>query len=125
MSNKMAELTDYDIFLSYARSDREKARLIFDALGGQGWSVFMDEDIPNATRWEEYLLDQLDQVPCVFVLWSPAARKSEWVIKEAEASLKRGVLVHATLDGKPPPGDFSVYQANDLSGWRGDEDHAE
>lgn len=117
----MAEVKGYDVFLSYSRVDRDRARLIFEELGRMGWAVFMDEDIPNAKRWEAHLIDQLDRAPCVLVLWSPSARESEWVLKEAEESLKRGVLVHATLDGAPPPGQFSKFQANDLSAWVGEE----
>ena len=40
-----------DIFLSYAREDREKAERLAKALEGQGWSVFWDrETLPGAVR---------------------------------------------------------------------------
>ena len=122
---KASQDIPYDIFLSYARHDKEQAQLVFDALGRQGWSVFMDKEIPNAERWEQYLKQQLGQVPCVLVLWSPAARESSWVQLEASVGRERQVLVHVTLDGKMPPGDFSGLQANNLSTWDGRGDDPE
>jgi hypothetical protein len=113
------------IFLSYAREERAKARMIFEALGYHGWNVFMDEDIPNMERWERYLSKKLDTVRCVLVLWSSAARTSDWVLKEAESGRKRDILVHASLDGEPPPGAFAHFQANNLAGWNGERDNPE
>jgi hypothetical protein len=113
------------IFLSYARKERRKARMIFDSLGYQGWNVFMDEDIPNAERWEQYISQKLERVRCVLVLWSPDARKSDWVLKEAGAGLRRQMLVHASLDGEPPPGKFSIFQASNLAEWNGEKDNPE
>jgi hypothetical protein len=115
----------YDIFLSYARRDKERAEFVFHALGRQGWSIFMDKEIPNAERWEQYLKKQLEEVPCVLVLWSPAARDSSWVQLEASAARERRILVHGMPDGKAPPGDFSGLQANDLSSWDGRGDDPE
>jgi hypothetical protein len=115
----------HDIFLSYAREDKQRAQFVFNVLGRQGWSVFMDPDIPNAERWEEFLKSQLRRVPCVLVLWSPAARNSRWVQLEAGIGREREVLVHVTLDGETPPGDFAGLQANDLSTWNGAGDHPE
>ncbi len=115
----------YDVFLSYSRQDSERAQLVFDALGRQGWNVFMDREIPNAERWEKYLKEQLGQVPCIFVLWSAEARKSHWVQLEAREGLQRQVLVHATLDSEGPPEDFSELQANNLCSWEGRGDDSE
>jgi hypothetical protein len=115
----------YDIFLSYSHQDKDQARLMFNALGRQGWNVFMDTEIPNAARWEQYLKQQLEQVSCVLVLWSDAARESVWVLREAGIGRERQVLVHATLDGKTPPGVFSGLQANNLSAWDGQGDDPE
>ena len=121
-SGSPAADVSHDIFLSYSRADRVRVREVFEALGSQGWNVFMDEDIPNAARWEDLLLVQLEQVSCVLVLWSQSATDREWVVKEAEAGLKRGVLVHATLDGRKPPDALAALQTNDLSAWSTDDD---
>lgn len=44
----------FDVFLSCSRQDVQRAKLVFEALGRQGWAVFLDEKIPNATLWEKY-----------------------------------------------------------------------
>lgn len=113
------------IFLSYAREERTKARMVFNALGYQGWNVFMDEDIPNAERWGQYLSQKLDSVRCVLVLWSPAARISDWVLKEAGSGLRRKIIVQASLDGEPPPARFAGFQANNLAEWGGEKNNPE
>lgn len=114
-----------DIFLSYAREDRERARLLYSVLGRQGWQIFMDEDTSNATRFEEHILHNLEISASVLVLWSEASRRSEWVKREAAKAIEQKKLVHATLDGQPPPGPLAAYQANDLSGWDGETTNLE
>jgi hypothetical protein len=59
----------------------------------------------------------------VLVLWSSHARESGWVNREATRGRERKVLVHATLDGAEPPGEFAKFQASDLSTWSGQADH--
>lgn len=122
---KTIQNREYDIFLSYARSNKAQTRSISDALGRQGWTIFMDEEIPNAARWEQYLEQQLERVPCVLVLWSAAAKESDWVQREADRGERRHILVHASLDGTEPPGHFSELQYSNLSTWNGQSDHSE
>ena len=114
-----ANHSPYDVFLSYLRRDFERARRIFDFLGRQGWKVFMDEDMPNATRWEEYIFQHLESATCILVLWSQSACDSEWVRREASSALTRGKLLHVRCDACMPPDKFSEYQAADLSLWNG------
>lgn len=111
--------SSFDVFLSYSRRDLERARMLFEFLGRQGWNVFMDEKMPNATRWKDYILHHLESAACTLVLWSENARHSEWVNQEASSALNRGKLVHARLDAHLPPDRFSEYQAADLSLWNG------
>ena len=118
----MARESEFDVFLSYSRSDREAARAVEKALASYGWSVFRDREIPSGERWESSLRRQLDAVPCVLVLWSASARASEWVDIEASRGRERGALVHVTLDGAPPPPGFADLQASDLSEWSGKTD---
>ena len=92
-----SEIVPHDVFLSYSRHDHERARAVFDALGKQaGWLVFMDEQMPNATRWEDYIRRNLEAAHCVLVLWSEAANVSTWVKEETKLAIKRGAL--ATRD---------------------------
>ncbi|NND11266.1 MAG: toll/interleukin-1 receptor domain-containing protein, partial [Flavobacteriaceae bacterium] len=113
----MNELQQHDIFLSYSRSNDKKALDVFESLGAQGWTVFMDKDIPNAALWDKYLKNQLNTVKCILVLWSKEAVESKWVRKEASIGKERRNLVHANLDGCDIPSEFSDMHYNDLSKW--------
>lgn len=107
----------YDIFLSYSRLDKRRARLICEVLGSQGWSVFMDKEIQNGARWDAYLREKLELVSCVLVLWSSNAIASEWVLLEARRAKELEKLVHVTLDTTKPPEEFLPLQYNTLSEW--------
>ena len=125
MEERTGQKSSYDIFLSYSHQDKEQARKVFEVLGRQGWSIFMDTEIPNGERWERYLKQQLAQAACVLVLWTPAARASGWVMREASIAWERQVLVQGSMDGGTPPGDFSDLQASSLASWDGRVDHPE
>lgn len=116
----MSESLSFDIFIAYAHEDVEFALELQAALGRQGWTVFMDPEIPNASCWRDVLDEQLNRVKCILVLWSEAAVTSEWVSREALRGVERGVLIHATIDGCSPPDAFEPYQYAQLAGWRQD-----
>ena len=82
-----------DIFLSYAREDREKAAALVHALKTQGWSVWWDMDIPAGMRWGEVIDTELARARCVIVLWSEQSIQSNWIHEEAYVALERGILL--------------------------------
>ena len=41
-----------DIFISYASADRDRARLLADALAQKGWSVWWDRTIPPGKEFD-------------------------------------------------------------------------
>src|SRR5689334_4710267 len=51
----------YDIFVSYARLDRERVACIVEALEAAGWRVFWDLDIPPGWTWDDYIGARLDK----------------------------------------------------------------
>jgi hypothetical protein len=61
-------------------------------------------------RWEKELYKHIDECDFFLLFWSHAAKKSEWVIKEAEYALGRQGpdgsgepdIVPVILDGPPP-----------------------
>lgn len=73
-----------DVFISYAREDRSKARELANALEQHGWSVWWDQRIPPGKTFDRMIQDQLDAAQCGIVLWSRHAVESEWVRLEAE-----------------------------------------
>ena len=61
-----------DIFISYAREDRQKAEQLAHALECQGWSVWWDRTIPTGKSFDKVTQEALDAAQCVVVLWSKA-----------------------------------------------------
>ena len=109
-----------DIFISYARPDRERARLFAQALEERGWSVWWDHDIPPGRNFDDVIDEALAQARCIVVLWSQASTASDWVRNEAGEAMQRKVLIPALIDAdvKIPLG-FRRLQAADLSRWQG------
>jgi TIR domain len=44
-----------EIFISYASKDRERGRMIAAALGGHGWDVWWDREIPLGKAFDEII----------------------------------------------------------------------
>ena len=113
-----------NVFISYARDDRERARMLARALEAAGWSVWWDTRIRAGQTFDEVIERELETADSVVVLWSRQSIVSEWVKNEASAALDRGVLVPARIDDIKPPLAFRRRQTADLVGWTGDPSHA-
>lgn len=112
------------IFISYAREDRETAERLAQALERCGWTVWWDRHIPAGRRFDEVIAERLAGADCVLVLWSQRAIRSEWVIEEAETARERKALVPAMIETVEPPLGFRRIHAADLIGWDGTTVHA-
>jgi len=108
-----------DIFISYAREDRGRAKQLAEALKGQGWSVFWDRTIPPGKTWREVIAKALHKARCVVVAWSEASIQSHWVCEEAEEGRERDILVPVFFDEVRPPIGFGSIQAASLMNWDG------
>jgi len=111
-----------DIFLSYAREDRDRAGIIARLVASGGWTVFWDANIKAKAEWRSVLQSELDSARAVIVLWSRASVASSWVTDEAERG--RAKLISVRIDDVPMPLGFNQLQAVDLVNWRGGR-HAE
>ena len=87
-----------DIFLSYASSDRERARVLAEALGERGLKVWWDRTIPPGRVFDEVIQEALQTAKCIVVLWSAESVKSNWVKTEAGEGLAQGKLVPALIE---------------------------
>jgi hypothetical protein len=108
-----------DIFLSYARDDREKAESLARVLQEAGWSVWWDRSILPGTSYEQVIEQELSSASSVVVLWSAAASQSNWVRDEATLAQSRNVLVSALIDDTELPLGFRQQQTANLAGWTG------
>jgi hypothetical protein len=111
-----------DIFLSYAREDVGRARLLAEALESRRWSVWWDRRIPHGQDYTACIQQQLDDARCIVVLWSKVSVSSGFVRDEATEGLN-GRLVPLLLDVVKPPLGFRQLQTANLSDWSGGTSH--
>ena len=112
-----------DIFISYARPDREKARAMAEALERQGYKVWWDPKIPPGKKYDEVIEKALSEVKCVVVLWSRESIGRDWVKEEASVGQERGILLPVKIEPVNPPLGFRRIQAADLTDWAPGEPH--
>ncbi len=111
-----------DVFISYARNDRKRVRLIALGLTAEGFSVWWDPEIKPGARWNDVLRRALEGATVVVTCWSPESAKSRWVIAETTHASNEQRLVPCTVRSCHPPIPFNMIQSADLSHWRGNPD---
>jgi hypothetical protein len=114
-----------DIFISYAREDRDKAELLARVFEQQKWAIWWDKVIPPGKKYADVIGEELASAKAVIVLWSRASVASDWVKDEAQEGATRGILVPVLVDKVTPPYGFRQVQTADLSDWDGSSSHAE
>ncbi len=112
-----------DVFLSYAREDKETAGRLADAMEARGFDVWWDAEIPPGETWDRMIERELTAARCAVVLWSKTAVGKTWVRTEATEAQKRGVLIPVLIDAVEQPIAFRLTQTVSLVGWGGEDDH--
>jgi hypothetical protein len=108
-----------DVFISYAREDREKAESLARAFEEQKWNIWWDKVIPPGRKYADVIAEELASAKVVIVLWSQASVASDWVKDEAQEGANRRVLVPVLVEKVSPPYGFRQVQTADLSEWDG------
>ena len=108
-----------DIFLSYAREDRDKAETLAKAFKSHGWTVWWDRKIPLGQDFTDVIEDEIDVTRCLIVLWSKHSVDSRWVQSEATAAAERAILIPVLLEEVRLPIEFRRIQAANLIDWDG------
>jgi TolB-like protein/Tfp pilus assembly protein PilF len=99
------------VFLSYARADQDRARVLAQALEDAGLQVWWDALIEGGAAYAKTIEAALQASDAVIVLWSARAIASDWVLDEAANGRDMKKLVPLSLDGTEPPLGFRQYQA--------------
>lgn len=108
-----------DVFLSYARKDKDKVALLARLLQREGLEVFWDQDLIVGDDWRDVIKSRLGASRCVVAVWSENSVTSDWVKWEAARGYDKGILIPITIDGKTPSRVFDEIQTEDLSNWDG------
>src|SRR5580704_7965754 len=87
-----------DIFISYARDDRERVEPLAIALSRWGWTIFWDQQIPPARSWAEVLGAELAAAKVAIVCWSKNSFNRPMVFEEATQAFKMNKYVPILLD---------------------------
>ncbi|NOX81414.1 MAG: TIR domain-containing protein [Alphaproteobacteria bacterium] len=106
-----------DIFISYARADRDRIEKLATALEVEDYSVWWDRHIAGGEEFSDEIEKQLAAAKAVIVVWSAEAIKSRWVKDEAVAAADAGKLIPVTIDGIAAPMGFRQFHLIDLSAW--------
>ncbi|MBY6128034.1 TIR domain-containing protein [Qipengyuania aquimaris] len=111
-----------DVFVSYARSNYDAARRVADVLCDDGYSVWIDDDLPAHRAFSTVIEEHLTEAKAVLVLWSADAKRSRWVPAEADLAYNADKLVQMSLDGELPPLPFNRVHCEMAKGWNGEHE---
>lgn len=96
-------------FVSYASEDRRAVLERVQMLQATRTSFFQDLlSLDPGQRWERALYEHIDACDLFLLFWSSAAKRSEWVLREAQYALDRQSrtgepdIVPVILEGPPP-----------------------
>jgi adenylate cyclase len=108
-----------EIFLSYARVDKERVSPLVEALQNASFSVWWDPEVAPGAEFDTTISKALDSAKVVIVVWTPASVESRWVRGEARVGADRGILVPVRYDGAQMPIDVRAIHTIDLDDWTG------
>lgn len=105
-----------DIFISYARDDREKVERLERKLEEFGFRCWWDRELTAGKQFRDEIIRRLEGARCVIVAWSPHSAASPWVQDEADRALKANKYLPILVGKCDPPPPFGQMQTLDLSG---------
>jgi len=109
-----------DIFISYARADRERVARLTEALQASGYSAWSDTDLAGGVEYSREIESRIHAAKVVVVVWSETSIESTWVADEAELGRDAGKLVPLIIDNVQPKIGFRQFQSIDFCNWNGD-----
>jgi len=95
-----------DIFVSYAREDRDVAGKVAEALTQRGFKVWWDWELIGGDNYRFKIREVIGEAKKSIVLWSRHSIMSAFVIDEASEAKKHGKLIPVSIDGSDPPFGF-------------------
>jgi hypothetical protein len=88
----MAE--QYDVFVSYSRTDSDMMRRLSEDLRKCGFVVWNDEALePGTPSWKDAIEAAIEGAKTIVALLSPDAKKSEWIERELDYARAQNVPI--------------------------------
>ncbi len=88
----MAE--QYDVFVSYSRTDSDIMRRVSEDLRKRGFVVWNDEALePGTPSWKDAIEAAIEGAKTIVALLSPDAKKSEWIERELDYARAQNVPI--------------------------------
>jgi adenylate cyclase len=109
-----------DIFVSYARADRQRVAPLVAALEAKGFSVWWDPEIVGGQEFDALITRELEAAKAAIVVWTPASVASRWVRGEARFAADQGLLTPVQFDAPSLPLDFRAIHTIDFDAWNDD-----
>jgi hypothetical protein len=106
-----------DIFISYAKADRNEALKLSAYLESLGYGVWWDRGLQSGDEFRDVIIAGLAKARAVIVIWSPSSIRSDWVRSEAgraHADRKLIPLRASGIDYKDIPPPFDVLHTEPL-----------
>jgi|GEM_PF-6773633 len=92
------------IFISYSRKDQEYAIKLSAELRKRNFTVWIDGDIPQGTRWFTEITKAIVECMAIIVIMTPDAEASEWVEQEIMlARNEKKLIIPLLLRGRCLP----------------------
>jgi adenylate cyclase len=113
-----------DVFISYARADKDRVAPLVAAIEAQGWSGWWDPEITPGQEFDDQIEAEIDAAKAVLVVWTPVSVASRWVRGEAREAAERGKLVPVRFDDARMPMDVRAIHTTDIDGWGEDANSA-
>jgi len=112
-----------DVFISYSRANQDVVRRLADAIGGLGYIVWWDEELPAHLSYGEVITEKIGEAKATLVVWSRESAASEWVRAEADMARNQKTLIQTAIDDCTPPLPFNQIQYAAIGDWTGEADH--
>ncbi len=100
-----------DVFISYAREDRQVARTVAELVASAGATVWWDPELLSGDDFRETIEAELRDAKSVIVIWTAASITSHFVRDEAGRALAANKLCPITVGGVEPPLGFGSMHA--------------
>ena len=100
-----------DVFISYAKTERQLATDLAHYLESEGYTVWWDTELTSGETFRNNIENELNAAKAVVVLWTTTSVTRDWVIAEAEHGARRGNLIplrSADLDPNSIPKPYST-----------------